>query len=384
MTRQKPRSRVCMMTSSHPVDYSRFYHREAMSLARAGYEVTLIGLTANPASDRVPDPGLRLIPVSGKCGLAKRHTVAEIARLAREQQAVLYHCLDPWTLGIGLEIARQQPGSKVVYDSTELFPAVYAEREDLFWPVRRALAARVRRLEAAAARQADAIIETNSTRAERFRKMGVEPVLVPNYPEVDVLPEPAIEREPLIAYTGLLTRHRGFDKLLQAFAIVASDFPEAGLLVAGSFDPRTGLESWTRSYLDHARLSHKVRLLGWLPYEEMFRRIRECSAGVILLQPGRTNDYTGQPNKLFEFMGAGIPVVASDFPEIAPIIRKAGCGWLCDPTDVKAVASALRTALTDRSENRKRGEAGRHAVLARYNWAESERSLVGLYRRLLG
>ncbi|MEO0082727.1 MAG: glycosyltransferase family 4 protein [candidate division WOR-3 bacterium] len=369
------------MTSSHPVDYSRFFHREAVSLARAGYDVSLIGLESG--SKQRPRKGVSVFAVPRLRGIAKSRTLALIRRLAEEQAAAVYHCLDPWTLELGLTIARRHPGTRIVYDSTELYPAVYAERDDLLAPVRWLLALRVKYLEREALRRADAIIETNATRARRFADQGREPVLVPNYPALDSVPEPATRRKPWLAYTGMVTRHRGFDKLLEAFAKVVAEFPDARLRVVGNFDPHSDIERWAKSFVAQTGIAGQVEFLGWLPYEQMFLTIRESSVGIILLQPGRTNDYTGQPNKLFEFMAMGIPVVASDFPEIAAVVRSAGCGWLVDPTNVNKIAHVLRAVLGSPERAQAAGRAGRQAVLERYNWAEAEKNLVGLYRCLM-
>lgn len=368
------------MTSSHPVDYSRFCHREAVSLEKAGYEVSLIGLRSD-SSVRVP-PGLTLIPVEERHGLAKRKTISCIRQLALAQDAAVYHCFDPWTLDVALSISRCRPQVKVVYDSTELYPEYYAERGDLPLLMRCILAGRVRRLEAEAARRADAIIETNSTRARRFTARNREPVLVPNYPSVDAVPRPKPERQPLIAYTGLVSKHRGFDKLLAAFAQVAQEFPQARIRVAGSFDPRSDIRRWTESFIKDQRLAERVEFLGWLPYQQMLQAVSGCLAGVILLQPGRTNDFTGQPNKLFEFMVSGLAVVASRFPEIAPVVEETCCGWLVDPADVTSIAGVLRQVLSNAQESVRRGDEGRRAVLERYNWTQAEKNLLSLYEKL--
>ena len=113
------------------------------------------------------------------------------------------------------------------------------------------------------------------------------------------------------------------------------------------------------------------------------RSIRPCVAGVILFQPGRINDYTGQPNKLFEFMGAGLALVASNFPEIAPAVLRADCGWLVDPQSIEAIREAIRSAVVDPVVTAGKGAAGRRAVLERYHWGIAEQALLGLYKALL-
>jgi hypothetical protein len=197
-----------------------------------------------------------------------------------------------------------------------------------------------------------------------------------------MLPEPLAERRPWFVWTGLVSRPRGFDRLLEALVPVARRFPETRLRVIGEFDPRDDIEARSRRFVQVQGIETNVQFLGSLSYPAMFDALRPCLAGLILFQPERGNDYTGQPNKLFEFMGSGLAVIASDFPEIGPVVREAGSGWLVDPRSPDAIAAALNSALSEPDSCRARGEAGRRAVLSRYHWGIAERALLDLYAGL--
>ncbi|MFO7676222.1 MAG: glycosyltransferase [bacterium] len=371
---------TCLVTTSQPVDYSRFYHREAATLAAAGWAVTVVGL---PAEGEVePVPGVTVMPVVLPSGRRKLGALDAVAGAAGSVNASVYHCFDPWALRVGLDIRRDRPGARVVYDSTELFPAVYRDRSDLSWPVRLAARAAVRSIERRAARQADAIIETNATRARRFQRLGREPVLVRNYPPRPARPLPDRPRTGRIAWTGLISYQRGFDVLLRAFAATAAEFPSARLIAVGRFDPRSDIERWSREFLRGRGLADRVEFRDRLTYPELLAGLEGCDVGVILLQPGRLNDYTGQPNKLFEFMAAGLALVASDFPEIGPVVRKAGCGLAVDPTDTVAVGDALRALLSDPAGLDRMARQGRAAVEREHNWDTAAARLIEVYDRL--
>ena len=163
---------------------------------------------------------------------------------------------------------------------------------------------------------------------------------------------------------------------------VARRFPEVKLRVIGGFDPRDDIEAWTRAFIRTQGIEANVEFLGSLSYPAMFDALRRCLAGLILFQPERGNDFTGQPNKHFEFMGSGLAVIASDFPEIAAVLLDAGAGWLVDPRSPDAIGAALTSALADPDSCRARGEAGRRAVVARYHWGVAERTLLDLYAKL--
>jgi len=369
--------RVCLMTTSHPVRYSRFFDREAVSLARAGYDVRIVG--TGPHDQTESESGVKLISVGPR---SKPRLVAAVARAAERESCGIYQCLDPWTLRTGLGFKRRNPATKLVYESSEWFPRVWLDRKDRPLPVRWLGWLAVTRLESAACRDADGIIETNATRAARFTRRGRAPVLVPNYPPLGLLPKPSAERRPWLAWIGLVSRPRGFDRLLQALVPVARRFPEVKLRVIGGFDPRDDIEAWTRAFIRTRGIEANVEFLGSLSYPAMFDALRPCFAGLILLQPERGNDFTGQPNKLFEFMGSGLAVIASDFQEIAAVLLAAGAGWLVDPRSPDAIGAALTSALADPDSCRARGEAGRRAVVARYHWGVAERALLDLYAKL--
>ena len=91
-----------------------------------------------------------------------------------------------------------------------------------------------------------------------------------------------------------------------------------------------------------------------------------------------------RPNKLYEYMAAGLPVIASDFSHWREIIAAANCGLLVDPLDSSAIARAIEYIFAHPEEAAAMGERGRRAVAERYNWAGERRKLVAGYDRLVG
>jgi glycosyltransferase involved in cell wall biosynthesis len=103
------------------------------------------------------------------------------------------------------------------------------------------------------------------------------------------------------------------------------------------------------------------------------------------IQPSTLNHRLTTPNKLFEAMAAGVPVVASDLPGMAAIVRETGCGRLVDPTDPAAIAAAIRAILdappAERRALRDRALAAAHGP---YSWERQMGLLVEEYGRLTG
>jgi hypothetical protein len=89
------------------------------------------------------------------------------------------------------------------------------------------------------------------------------------------------------------------------------------------------------------------------------------------------------PTKLFEYMAARVPVVASDFPLYRAIVEGAGCGIVVDPTSPHAIAEAVRYLLDHPEDAQAMADRGRAAMLERYNWHASKEALLELYARVL-
>jgi len=89
------------------------------------------------------------------------------------------------------------------------------------------------------------------------------------------------------------------------------------------------------------------------------------------------------PVKMFEYMLAGIPVIASDFPILQDIINQEKCGICVNPLDSKAIGEAIEYLASNNTEAEKMGERGKKAVAEKYNWGREENKLLSVYQKVL-
>lgn len=127
----------------------------------------------------------------------------------------------------------------------------------------------------------------------------------------------------------------------------------------------------------------RVDFLGFTKRDAVATMLARARAGLVLFQP-RPNNVAGRPNKLFEYMSAGLPVIASDFPRWREIVDDAGCGVLVDPEDPQAISDALQWFLDHPNEAEAMGKRGHQAILMRYSWDAEAKVLVDLYHGLIG
>jgi len=126
-----------------------------------------------------------------------------------------------------------------------------------------------------------------------------------------------------------------------------------------------------------------VHFLGWMQPEDVYAHLAKADIGLVCLHP-EPRFMVAWPVKLFEYMAAGLSVVASNFPLWKEIVEGNQCGITVDPLDPKEIAQAIEYLLTHPEEARQMGENGRRAVEEKYNWEMESKKLLGVYSKLLG
>ncbi|MCJ7711212.1 MAG: glycosyltransferase [Chloroflexi bacterium] len=283
--------------------------------------------------------------------------------------------------------AANRTGGLVVYDSHELYPesARHARQGPLarFW---------LRSLERRLARHAVALVTVNKSLEEILRKNleFTRSVVVHNAPPRWTPPAkaPDLLRErlglppgALIAlYHGGFSAHRGLEELAEAMLEPGLEAVHAVFLGYGK----------QRAMLDEMavdpRFDGRLHVLDAVPPSELLPWVAPADVAVMCIQPSTLNHVLSTPNKLFEALAAGVPVVVSDFQEMREIVlgNPGGpLGAVCQPTDVADVANAIRqiVELPATEITALRGRCLR-AAHEQWNWETESARLVALYEEL--
>jgi glycosyltransferase involved in cell wall biosynthesis len=274
---------------------------------------------------------------------------------------------------------QRRHGGGLVYDSHELFlDAGSAAR--LPSPARRLLS----RMERGASRRADAVITVNASIAEELgRRYGVRPIVVMNCPRLG----PARKRgrlrdhlnlgsRPVVLYHGALNPGRGVEQLVDSLPLQPA---ETAVVLLGYGDLAAPYSALA------AQESHRGRLfvVPAVPIADLPSWICDADVGVIAFQPVDRNNVLGTPNKLFEYLETGVPMVVSDFPEMRRLVTETGAGIARDTSTAASLAAAIRELLDEpKSRHRSRMRSARRAAETTYNWGVQSQRLAETYSRL--
>jgi glycosyltransferase involved in cell wall biosynthesis len=368
--------RVVHLTSAHGPFDVRIFHKECRSLARAGYEVIEIGnFEFNGTVDDVVIRGF-----NRKGGRLQRSTLSllPIAKTALRADGDLYHLHDPELLLVGLLL--RATGKKVIYDIHEDLPRTVLFKAYLPHFIRKPLMWMTEVMENMLARQMNGLVAATPALAERFGHFKDSTIAVNNYVILDEFkPRSALPnglQPPAVTYFGGMSTERGIHELLAAMALLRKDLA-VKLELAGSF--------YVKEQQDQVMAGPEWQHVVWhgeIGRADLASLLSRVQVGLVVLHPHPAY-LTSHPTKLFEYMAAGIPVIASDFPLWRSIVENAGCGVLVDPFDPAAIASAIEYLITNPDEAMAMGMRGRKAVERHWNWEIEEQSLLSFYTSLL-
>lgn len=355
-------------------DYRIF--REATTLHRAGHRISIVASAFSPEPlEGWDDFAICTIPIDRSRSLRATYPAfwRRAHQLLIDLNADAYHAHDLDTLWPAARAARRR-GVPLIYDSHEFWieqsslvrrPAIRA-----FWAaLERRLIRRTHRVIA---------VSTSIGKALEMR-YGLDGVTVlrnlPHFKE----PMPGdliraqlqLEAErPIVLYQGGFLTENGLREQIEA----AADFSRAALVLIGDGPSEAAL----RDQVARAGLEDRVYFMPRVPFHQLHAYTCSADLGLCLIKGAGKSFYYSMPNKLFEYLIAGLPVLASDFPEMRRVVADTGAGEVVDPEDVTAIRCSVEGLLGNAPRRRQYAAAARRAA-RRYNWEREAHHLTELY-----
>lgn len=344
------------------------------SLAKDGYRVLLV---VPHDKDEIVD-GVFVKGIARSTDRFSRIflTSWRVAREALASGAKICHFHDPELMPAGLILKLR--GRKVIYDVHEDYSKTIPTKSWLPSILRKPLAFTIQALEWVTALCVDRVFAATPTIAQRFPSRKT--VILQNFPIQDEFAsgdneQPYSARPAIVTYIGGLTPERGSLEMVQAIGLVNKSF-NASLHLAGRIVPDS-LHSKMRQTAGWDR----VTAFGFCDRAKVSRILEQSRIGLVVLHP-HPNYVNSLATKMFEYMSAGLPIIASDFPLWRQIIEETGTGLLVDPMNPQAIAHVIEWLLAHPDEAEEMGRKGKEAARTKFSWSPEEEKLLAAYGEL--
>ena len=366
--------KVAHLTSAHPRYDTRIFIKMCSSLAFDDYDVSLV--VADGKGNEVNN-GVNILDVGASKGRFDRirNAPKRVFAKAAALNADLYHLHDPELIPIGLKLKRL--GKKVFFDAHEDAPEQMLSKHYLNYYSRWVISKLLKSYENYAFPKFDGLITATPFIKNKLIKLNANTTNINNYPIVGELSNCDSKskiRSNSICYIGNIDTIRGINELVKSLEFIDEKIE---LKLAGPYSSNN-----IRSSLKELPGWRNIKEYGLVSRRDVANIFNQCFAGIVTFHD-YPNHRNAQPNKIFEYMSAGLPVIASDFPLWRKILNDNSCGILVDPEDPEDIARAINYLFLNQEEAREMGGNGREAISEKYNWGFETEKLINFYNDAL-
>jgi len=363
--------KICHITTVHDAYDDRIFHKECLSLAQAGFYVTLI---AKYKCDDLVN-GVKIYSLPNKNSRLYRILLQFIVIVkALKVNAKIYHFHDPELMFVGVLL--RLTGKKVVYDVHEdIVKQVLYKKWIKYSFIRSLLSKIIDFSEKFCTLFFNKIIAVTDDIAIKFNSRKI--LLIHNYPIISLIdkcqPISVKDTESIkLIYAGGLTEVRGIKEIINALDYIES---KTELYLLGAWDNDEyraecmNLKSWK-----------KVNYIGTLSLGEVYPYVKSSDIGLCLLYPAK-NYLTSLPVKAFEYMACEKPMVMSDFEYWKEIFNDVAV--FCNPLISKEIATCIQKLIDNKIKAETMGKKARKLILEKFSWEVEKLKLIDMYHQLL-
>ena len=362
--------KVCHVTSMHTPFDTRIFVKECCSLSKK-YDVYLVASEVETQEkNHVHIVGVKMPPH----GIKKMLTTKPVIKAAEAINADIYHFHDPELMKAGLKL--KENGKKVIFDYHENFKEFLLAKPWIPRPLRGIASKLFGQYESRLLPQYDSLISVTPYIINRLKNYNNQTYLITNYPFKTIVEDNRRWGDKICFIGGIMPEWK-IENVVKALPKTSARLVLAGDIAPTSyFEDMKNLEGWD-----------KVRYLGRIPYPNVIPTMQECIAGLCIRPYDHPNscyrDGSLGANKFFEYLIAGIPVIASGLNVWKEIIEQYDCGVLVEPDSIESIANAINYLVDNPLEAKRLGDNGMKAAKEVFNWETQEVKLFELYDTLL-
>ena len=361
--------KVCHISTVHNVFDDRIFHKECVSLAKNGFDVTL--LAKHHRSETVDRVKISALP--NKNSRLFRIVLQGIVFFkAIKINAKSYHFHDPELMFLGVILRIM--GKKVIYDVHEDITKQILYKNWIKFAITRTIISKIiHYLEKFCALFFSRIIVVTDDIAANFNSRKT--ILIRNFPIVELIDKASShkksETKTILIYVGGLTEVRGIKEIISALDYLSNDIE---MHILGPWDSDAykqecmSLPSWS-----------KVKYMGTLKLEDVYPFIKAADIGISLLYPAK-NYIKSLPVKAFEYMACEKPMIMSDFDYWKEIFHDVAL--FCNPMNPKEIASCIKLLADHKHRADILAKEGRKLILEKFSWEAESKQLIEMYNNL--
>jgi len=367
--------------------------REAKTLVESGYEVTIFALHKRGLREKEEMHGFKVNRIYLTSERLPQYNIFQILKYfefgmrcylkIRKKDISICHCHDLEALPIGYLIMRSKR-CKLIYDSHELWgdPGYLSFSRPSYPEI---IFFIQRELERFIMKRAKVVITVSDSIADFIARQNKirRPYVIKNVPDLikkrksnKIKEKIGIisDKRKIILYQGGIQRGRGLENLILSMRWVDNNV----LVILGDGVIKEELKGLATKH----KIGEKVFFIDAVPPGEILSYTCSADIGVHPIENICLNNYYCLPNKLFEYLMAGLPVVISNFPEMAKIVKRYEVGEVFNPEEPQDISRAINSLLNN-SDKYKRYKENTKKVIQVYNWENEEKKLLRIYKEVL-
>lgn len=375
--------KVCHLASRHKMNDMRIFEKECKTLAKAGFDVTLIGYGEEPKTETID--GVHCIslycPIKNNIELLRKRNKLSLAT-ALEVDADIYHLHEPELLPVGMKLKRK--GKIVIFDSHEYYGWQLHDNIHKIKIIKtpaflmKVIGNLYMRYEKSVCMKLDAVVQVCTMNGvDYFENRCRKTLFIRNLPSLsDYTRKTPVDfgKVPSVAMIGGITKERGITQLVEATQRVGGR-----LLLAGAFMPKS-YENELQSMPAYACVDYK----GFLGKNGMVSVLEQANIGAsTILNIGQYNKIDTFPTKVYDYMSMELPVVISNTAFAKKMNDKYHFGICVNPEDVDEISKTIIWLKEHPEQAVEMGKNGRKAIEDEFNWEKEGEKLVAFYKQLL-